>query len=76
MRGKLDLGEQPLMLIREVTQACELACKHCRADAQPRRHPDELSTAEGKALLDQASEFGDGQLVVLSGGTHLLAGTP
>jgi len=71
MRGKLDLDEQPLVLIWEVTQACELACKHCRADAQPRRHPDELSTAEGKALLDQAREFGDGQLVVLSGGDPL-----
>ncbi|KAA9398787.1 radical SAM/SPASM domain-containing protein [Haloarcula sp. CBA1130] len=71
MRGKLDLDQQPLVLIWEVTQACELACKHCRADAQPRRHPDELSTAEGKALLDQAREFGDGQLVVLSGGDPL-----
>ncbi|WP_058997232.1 radical SAM/SPASM domain-containing protein [Haloarcula sp. CBA1127] len=71
MRGKLDLDEQPLVLIWEVTQACELACKHCRADAQPRRHPDELSTAEGKALLDQARDFGDGQLVVLSGGDPL-----
>ncbi|MFY4811677.1 radical SAM/SPASM domain-containing protein [Haloarcula sp. AONF1] len=71
MRGKLDLDEQPLVLIWEVTQACELACKHCRADAQPRRHPDELSTAEGKALLDEAREFGDGQLVVLSGGDPL-----
>jgi len=71
MRGKLDLDQQPLVLIWEVTQACELACKHCRADAQPRRHPDELSTVEGKALLDQAREFGDGQLVVLSGGDPL-----
>jgi len=71
MRGNLDLDQQPLVLIWEVTQACELACKHCRADAQPRRHPDELSTAEGKALLDQAREFGEGQLVVLSGGDPL-----
>ena len=71
MRGELDLDQQPLVLIWEVTQACELACKHCRADAQPRRHPDELSTAAGKALLDQAREFGDGQLVVLSGGDPL-----
>ncbi|RLM36830.1 radical SAM protein [Haloarcula sp. Atlit-120R] len=71
MHGNLDLDQQPLVLIWEVTQACELACKHCRADAQPRRHPDELSTAEGKALLDQAREFGEGQLVVLSGGDPL-----
>jgi len=59
------------VLIWEVTQACELACQHCRADAQPSRHPDELTTEEGKRLLDDAAEFGDGQLVVLSGGDPL-----
>jgi len=64
----VDTDERPLVLIWEVTQACDLTCEHCRADAQPARHPDELTTAEGKELLDQASEFGDRQLVVLSGG--------
>ncbi|WP_237561333.1 TIGR04053 family radical SAM/SPASM domain-containing protein [Halostella pelagica] len=67
----VDLDERPFVLVWEVTQACELACEHCRADAQERRHPDELTTAEGKALLDEAREFGDGQLVVLSGGDPL-----
>jgi radical SAM protein len=59
------------VLVWEVTQACDLACDHCRADAQPARHPDELTTAEGKQLLDDARSFGDGQLVVLSGGDPL-----
>ena len=68
MRPPVDTAERPLVLIWEVTQACELSCDHCRADAQPARHPEELSTAEGKALLDQAADFGDGQLVVFSGG--------
>ncbi|MFW6435082.1 MAG: radical SAM protein [Halovenus sp.] len=63
-----DTSERPVVFIWEVTQACELSCEHCRADAQPERHPDELSTAEGKALLDSVSGFGDNQLVVLSGG--------
>ena len=71
MFGDIDFDERPLVLIWELTQACELACKHCRADAQPRRHPDELTTAEGKALLDEARQFGEGQLVVLSGGDPL-----
>ena len=66
-----DTSERPLVLIWEVTQACGLACDHCRADAEPGRHPDELSTAEGRALLDEAREFGRGQLVVLSGGDPL-----
>jgi radical SAM protein len=64
----IDTAERPFVLIWEVTQACELACDHCRADARPTRHPDELTTAAGKRLLDDAASFGDGQLVVLSGG--------
>lgn len=67
----IDTGERPFVLIWEVTQACNLACKHCRAEAQPERHPDELTTAEGKRLLEDAAEFGDEQLVVLSGGDPL-----
>ncbi|MFB6165726.1 MAG: radical SAM protein [Haloarculaceae archaeon] len=68
MNTTLDTSERPMVLIWEVTQACDLACEHCRADAQAQRHPDELSTAEGKALLESVREFADNQLVVLSGG--------
>ncbi len=64
----VDTDRRPFVLIWELTQACELACDHCRAEAQPERHPDELTTAEGKRLLDQARSFGENQLVVLSGG--------
>lgn len=67
----INTTQRPFVLIWEVTQACELACKHCRADAQERRHPDELSTEEGKRLLREARQFGEGQLVVLSGGDPL-----
>ncbi|NGM67585.1 TIGR04053 family radical SAM/SPASM domain-containing protein [Natronolimnobius sp. AArcel1] len=68
----LDTTARPLVLIWEVTQACGLACDHCRADAQELRHPDELSTSGGKRLLEDVSEFGEGQLVVLSGGDPLI----
>ena len=68
----VDTSERPVVLIWEVTQACGLSCDHCRADAQPDRHPDELSTAEGKRLLEDAAAFGEGQLVVLSGGDPLV----
>jgi radical SAM protein len=71
MKRAIDTDRRPFVLIWEVTQACELTCKHCRADAQPERHPDELTTAEGKRLLDEARAFGEGQLVVLSGGDPL-----
>ena len=69
--GPVSTDRRPLVLVWEVTQACALACKHCRADAQPDRHPDELTTAEGRGLLEDARRFGPGQLVVLSGGDPL-----
>jgi radical SAM protein with 4Fe4S-binding SPASM domain len=68
MRPPTDTAERPMVLIWEVAQACELACEHCRADARPGRHPEELSTAAGTAFLDDARAFGEGQFVVLSGG--------
>jgi len=52
-RGGLDYDETPFLAIWEVTQACDLACLHCRASAQPLAHPDELTNAEGKKLIDQ-----------------------
>jgi len=64
----VDTDRRPFVLIWELTQACDLACDHCRAEADPNRHPDELTTAEGKRLLEQAREFAEGQIVVLSGG--------
>jgi len=72
MRPDVDTDRRPLVLVWEVTQACDLTCEHCRADAQPQRHPDELTTAEGQRLLDAAARFDDEQLVVLSGGDPLV----
>ena len=56
-RGGLNYDETPFLAIWEVTQSCDLACKHCRAAAQPIAHPDELSSAEGKALIDQIADM-------------------
>ena len=64
----VDTSSRPVVLVWELTQAWSLACRHCRADAQERCHPEELTTTEGRALLASARRFGDGQLVVLSGG--------
>ncbi|MHB1698942.1 MAG: TIGR04053 family radical SAM/SPASM domain-containing protein [Acidobacteriaceae bacterium] len=49
----IDFDERPFIAIWEATQACDLACVHCRASAQPDRHPMELSTSEAKHLIDQ-----------------------
>ncbi len=61
------LDQAPLLLFWETTRACDLACAHCRACAQPHRDPQELSTREGRHLLESAAEMGVG-LVVLTGG--------
>ena len=59
----------PFIVIWEMTRACALACVHCRAEAIPHRHPDELTTAEGKALIDSVAAFGARPpLFVLTGG--------
>lgn len=62
-----DFDERPLVVVWEMTQACDLTCKHCRASAQPHPHPQELSTAEARHLIDQIGEMRAGVLV-LSGG--------
>lgn len=62
-----DLNRHPLVVIWGVTQACRLACVHCRAKAIPRRDPDELTTEEGFRLMDQAAVL-DKPLFVLTGG--------
>jgi radical SAM protein with 4Fe4S-binding SPASM domain len=67
-----DYSQTPLIVTWEVTQACELSCDHCRADANPDRHPEELTTVEGKQLLDQITEFGSPRpILVFSGGDPL-----
>jgi radical SAM protein with 4Fe4S-binding SPASM domain len=69
----LDFSKNPFLVIWEVTQACDLACRHCRASARPERDPGELSTAEGFRLLEQIREMGD-PLLVFTGGDPLKRG--
>ncbi|WP_104178576.1 TIGR04053 family radical SAM/SPASM domain-containing protein [Cryobacterium sp. Y50] len=64
-----DAAERPFIVIWEVTRACQLVCTHCRADAIRTRNPLELSTEQGKTLLDDLAAFGTPRpLVVLTGG--------
>jgi len=63
----IDFNERPFIAIWEVTQACDLACVHCRASAQPDRDPMELSTDEGKRLIDQIAAL-KVPVFVLTGG--------
>jgi radical SAM protein len=64
-----DASERPFIVIWEVTRACQLVCTHCRADAIRTRNSLELTTDEGRRLLDGLASFGPPRpLVVLTGG--------
>ena len=64
-----DFSRSPFIVIWEVTRACALACVHCRADAIPRRNPQELTTEEGLRLIDQVRGLSQPPpLFVLTGG--------
>jgi radical SAM protein len=72
----MDFSQAPLLVIWEVTQACDLACVHCRASAMPCRNPNELTTEEGYRLLDEVKAFGEvkpfgAPLFVFTGGDPL-----
>jgi heme b synthase len=71
--GGLD-GAPPLRLVAwELTRSCNLACRHCRAEAHPEPHPGELSTEEAERLIDSFTECGD-PIIILTGGEPLLRG--
>lgn len=66
----MDFDERPFVAIWETTQACDLACVHCRACAQPGRNPLELSTDDAKRLIDEIAKMAV-PVFVLTGGDPL-----
>ncbi len=68
----LDFDRAPFTIAWEVTRACAYACRHCRAEAQPRRDPLELTTAEGRWLVEELASFGNRPILVLTGGDPLM----
>lgn len=72
-RVKFNLNERPFIVIWEMTRACELACKHCRASAIAHRDERELTTQEAKALADEIAQWGRPRpVVVFTGGDPLM----
>ncbi|MBG9443287.1 TIGR04053 family radical SAM/SPASM domain-containing protein [Cytobacillus firmus] len=66
-----DFNKDPFIVIWELTRACQLKCLHCRAEAQYRRDPRELSFEEGMALIDQIREMNN-PMLVFTGGDPLM----
>lgn len=58
------------LLFWETTVGCNLKCMHCRAVAEPGRSPEELSTEEALAFVDDLAGFSN-PILILSGGEPL-----
>jgi radical SAM protein with 4Fe4S-binding SPASM domain len=63
--------DAPARVYWEITRACSLVCKHCRAEAAPHADPAQLSTRAGKKLLDQLAAASPKPHLVLTGGDPL-----
>ena len=65
-------NDRPLLVFWELTKACDLACRHCRADAQRNASLGELTTAEGYQIIDELSQFASPRpILILTGGDCL-----
>ncbi len=69
----VQFNERPLLVFWEMTKACQLRCFHCRADAQLVGAVDELTTSEGRALIDSLAVIGRPRpILILTGGDCLM----
>lgn len=72
-RRPVNFDQRPMLVFWEVTRACLLACKHCRASATPNALPGELSHDEGMNMIEQVAGFGRPYpILILTGGDCLL----
>src|SRR6266511_1038920 len=64
-----DYALTPMNVYWEMTQACALACRHCRAEAMPQAHPLQLTHEESVSFLYQIAAFGNPlpQLILTAG---------
>lgn len=67
--------QAPLRVYWEVTRACDLACRHCRAEAEAEPHPEELTTQQALVVFDRLAAFASPSKsaphLVLTGGDPL-----
>src|SRR5512136_936746 len=65
--AQIDFNEKPFVVIWETTQACDLACVHCRACAQPLRSPQELTTEEARKFIHDVADL-EPPIFIFTGG--------
>src|SRR6056297_1762704 len=66
-----DKKQRRPVVVWNLTKQCNLYCDHCYAAADTECAPGELSTAEGKRLLDDLADYGI-PVVLFSGGEPLV----
>jgi len=59
--------EKKPVVVWNMTRQCNLSCVHCYAHAKPCADPDELTTREARALIDDLGQFG-APVLLFSGG--------
>lgn len=69
-----EFSNSPLLVFYETTRACDLKCRHCRANAQRDCHPNELTSLEARRLVDDMTRFPKPPLLVLTGGDPIKRG--
>ena len=67
----MSVGPVPRVVAWEATRACRFACIHCRADAQTKPDPKQLTTDEAFRLVDEMADFAN-PLLIITGGDPLL----
>lgn len=55
---KYIYNQRPFLIYWELTRSCDLACKHCRAEALLRRNPLELTDGQCLQMLQDIKDFG------------------
>ncbi|NVL91073.1 MAG: 12,18-didecarboxysiroheme deacetylase [Desulfobacterales bacterium] len=67
---QFSVDKRPVV-VWNATRRCNLKCIHCYAHAKDTSFKDELSTDEGKALLDDLAQFGV-PVILFSGGEPVM----
>jgi 12,18-didecarboxysiroheme deacetylase len=59
------------VVVWNITRSCNLKCVHCYAHAKNKQFDNELSTAQGKELINDLADFGS-PVMLFSGGEPLV----
>ena len=72
LNKKIIFSEYPLLIYWELTRACDLVCKHCRANSIKNPEPNELNTNQIFKIIDDIREnFSKNTTIVFTGGDPL-----